>query len=266
MKKYLYYLKSIFSLITGIREWFLVIRIFLRLPVKGTPMVTLRKTGVRFQVRGAKDIWSIKETFLDEFYRRYGTEIGDGWSIIDIGAGIGEFPLYTLQGHPTNIVYAFEPFPESFDFLQTNVKLNNAPSIKGYREAIGAESGTLTLNLMGDPLQISTEIKSSSQETVTVPSLSLKDAFQSLRLHHCNLLKLDCEGAEYPILFNAPAAVFDSIDNIVMEYHDGVQAHDHHQLAEFLESKGFSVKTYRNFVHAQLGYLYAFKEAHLQSL
>jgi len=40
----------------------------------------------RLGVRGPMDIWIAKETYLDRFYERYGTPIGDGWAIIDVGA------------------------------------------------------------------------------------------------------------------------------------------------------------------------------------
>jgi FkbM family methyltransferase len=258
MKKYLYYFTSIFTLLTGIREWLLVIRIFLGLPADNDRIVTLRKKGTRFHVRGAMDIWSIKEAFIDEFYNKYGTPVGEGWSIVDIGAGIGEFTLYAVQGHPHNMVYAFEPFPTSYTMLQANLLLNQAAGVEIFKEAIGAESGTLTLDLTpGEPLKFSTETQGQSGHQLTVPALSLGDAFQKLKLQHIDLLKLDCEGAEYAILFNSPEVVLESISRIVMEYHDEVGGHNHHQLVEFLALKGFQVKTRVNDVHTDIGYLYA---------
>jgi len=40
-----------------------------------------------------------------------------------------------------------------------------------------------------------------------------------MRLGRADLLKLDCEGAEYDILFSAEAAVYDRINSVRMEYH-----------------------------------------------
>ncbi|HLE52515.1 MAG TPA: FkbM family methyltransferase, partial [Anaerolineales bacterium] len=101
------------------------------------------------------DVWSVKETFLDRFYEKYGTELGDGWKIVDIGAGIGEFTLFALLGHPQNIVYAFEPYPRSFDLLSSNLAANGIANAQIFSEAIGAETGTLALDLSsGEPLQI----------------------------------------------------------------------------------------------------------------
>jgi FkbM family methyltransferase len=260
IRKYPYYLGSILSLLTGIEEYGLVVRVFLGLPTPKNLVIRLRKTGLRFQARGAMDLWSIKETWLDQFYRKFGVEIGDGWSIVDIGAGIGEFTLYAAHGHPKNLIYAFEPFPGSFTLLQNNLKLNQMTGVQAFNDAIGAETGTLRMSLAnGEPLQVSTSASADPAQSISVPCLSLKAAFQRLGLARCHLLKLDCEGAEYPILFNAPQSVFEIIDQIIMEYHDRVTAHSHTELIKFLTDKGFHVRAQTNYVHSDLGYLYAYR-------
>jgi FkbM family methyltransferase len=233
-----------------------VVRTFLKLDPPGTQSIRLRKRGVEFRVRGAMDIWIVKETYLDRFYERFGTAIGDGWTVLDIGAGIGDFSLYAALQHPDNRVYAFEPFPESFDLLQKNLRLNRATNVEAFPEAIGGRTGTLALDLSsGEPLQFSTE--GVSAQALAVPCLSLADAFRRLSLTGCDLLKMDCEGAEYEILFNAPDSLLDQIEHVVMEYHDGVTAYDHGDLVEFLGSKGFRTRTWPNPVHAHLGFLHA---------
>ena len=261
MRKYSYYFFSIFKLLFGIREWPLVMRIFLGLTPEGIYTIRLRKSGAKFQVRKAMDVWSVKETFLDRFYEKYGTEIGEGWKIVDIGAGIGEFTLFALLGHPQNFVYAFEPYPRSFDLLSDNLAANQIANAQIFPEAIGAETGTLALDLSsGEPLQIqsfSLDSASIQEEVLKVRSLSLEDAFNRLGLEACDLLKLDCEGAEYDILFHTTASVLGRIDRIVMEYHDNVTANTHQDLVKFLVSKDFAVKTFPNPVHDYLGYLSA---------
>lgn len=259
VRKYIYYLFSIGKLLTGIRDWLLVVQIFLKLIPPGISTIRLRKSGVQFRVRGAMDIWIIKETFLDRFYEKLGTPIGKNWIVIDVGAGIGDFALYAALGHPENIVYAFEPFPESFTLLQENLLVNSATNIRSFSEAIGGETRMLTLDLSsGEPLQFST-ITTAASEYLTVPCLTLADVFQRLDLQWCHLLKLDCEGAEYAILFNAPDAILRKVERIVMEYHEGVTPYGRSDLVNFLKSKGFQVKTDPNPVHDHIGFLYAFR-------
>jgi hypothetical protein len=70
-------------------------------------------------------------------------------------------------------------------------------------------------------------------------------------------MKLDCEGAEYEILFKAPDAMLARIDRIVMEYHDNATEYTHRDMARFLEGKGYQIAVFPNVVHPYLGYLSA---------
>lgn len=263
LRKYSYYLFSIGELLTGIREWPLVMRIFLGLAPAGTHVIHLRQGNICFRVRRAMDVWSVKETFLDRFYEKYGAPIGSGWKIIDVGAGIGEFTLLAALRHLDNMVYAWEPFPQSFALLQENLKLNEATNVRAFAEAVGGETGVLALDLSsGEPLQVQSmaiESEGASQEVLSVPSISLADLFDRLSLDRCDLLKLDCEGAEYGILFNTPESVLSRIERIVMEYHDNASAYTHVDLFQYLREKGYQVKTFPNQVHGYLGYLYAWR-------
>jgi hypothetical protein len=74
-----------------------------------------------------------------------------------------------------------------------------------------------------------------------------------------DLLKLDCEGSEYSIFFNAQPENLESIQRVILEYHDGVDGHTHQELAAHLEDHGFKVRITQNWVHPHLGYLYAWR-------
>ena len=90
-----------------------------------------------------------------------------------------------------------------------------------------------------------------------VPCLSLEDVFECTCISHCNLLKIDSEGAEYAILFNTPSSILSRIERIVMEYHDKQAGFIHTDLEQFLVELGFDVQTYANYVHSHIGYLFA---------
>ncbi len=262
VQKYTYYASSVLRLLVGVANWPLVVRLFLGLGPRGRAVIRLRRSGAQFRVRGAMDVWIVKETYLDRFYERYGTPIGDGWTVVDIGAGIGDFSLYAALSHPQNRVYAFEPFPGSFELLQENLRLNDARNVQAFPEAIAQETGTFPLDMSsGEPLQFSTESPAARDETLAVPSLSLADAFERLKLSRCHLLKMDCEGAEYGILQDAPESTLDLIMHIVMETHEGVTPYGPGDLVELLGARGFRVQTWPNPVHAHLGLLYASRES-----
>ncbi len=259
-----YYIYSIFEMLFGFKNWPLVIKIFLSKNSGAHNMVHVREANLKFIVRGAMDVWSLKETFLDEFYKRRGTAIENGWRVIDIGAGFGDFTLYAALNRPNTLVYAYEPFPESFAMLEDNIRNNRIENVKTFAEAVWGESGQLILDLSGgEPLQAPTKGSEMAGEVKAgqyrVPALSLEKALEQNDLSHLDLLKLDCEGAEFVILSEKSAKTLKRIERIVMEYHDGYQGHYHRELVEFLCEQGFKVRVTPNYVHDNIGYLYAWK-------
>lgn len=263
MKKVIYYFTSIIKLLIAFENPFLISRIFLRLTAIQEHIIKLKSNGIRFHIRDGMDIWSIKETFLDRFYEKYATPIGMGWVIIDIGAGIGDFSIFAAIKHPQNVVFAFEPFSGSYNLLTKSLNLNGITNVKPFAQAVAGHSGSLVLDLTsGAPLKFQSyriEQKPSTFNQLIVPCLSLGDLFSSLNINHCDLLKLDCEGGEYNLLYNTPDVVFECIHRIIMEYHELEDSHSHRRLIEYLKGKGYSVQSYPNVVHNYLGYIYAYK-------
>lgn len=258
-RKYGYYLKSIFQLLIDFAPLGRVVALFGGRASKGTHLVALRRWGLRFEVRSAMDVWSVKETFVDRFYERYGCPVGEPWVVIDIGGGIGDFSIFAAHRHPANIVYAFEPFPGSFALLEQNLKRNQVANVQAFQQAIWSSRGSLALDTStGEPVQfISREIGADARGENAVPCDTLENTLARLDIRRCDLLKIDAEGAEYAILFHASDAALAKIQRVVMEYHDAITAHTHADLVEFLRCKGYRVATVVNAVHPDLGYLYA---------
>ena len=258
--KYAYYFTSIGQLLTGLENPLQTVGIFLNITQPGVKQVRLRKQGLTFSVRTAMDVWSVKEAFIDRFYETYGTPVGDGWTVIDIGGGLGEFTLFAAVGHPNNRVLAFEPFGQSYQLLVENVRKSGVVNVDAINEAVSSRTGSLVLaSSAGEPLQFQSGRNLEEAKGETVPAISLEDLFARHSIETCDLLKLDCEGAEYDILFNAPDTILQRIYRMVMEYHDGVTAHTHDELRAFLNDKGFQTRVTPNVVHDDLGYLYAYR-------
>ena len=263
IRMYSYYLLSIFKLLIGFQNPILLVKIFLTPGDSRVKEIRLRTSGLQFRVRGAMDVWSIKETFLDRFYERYGFTIQPGWKILDIGAGIGEYTLFAAVIRPESQVFSFEPFPQSFALMQENLRLNRVSNARAFDQAIGGATGEMLLDLTGgEPLQFQSFRTQAApvKKGLSVSALSLADAFAMLKIESCDLLKLDCEGAEYAILFETPQSVLQLVQRIVMEYHDHVVEYTHQDLARFLDEQGFKVETFKNPVHSYLGYLRAVRK------
>src|SRR5688572_25562845 len=84
-------------------------------------------------------------------------------------------------------------------------------------------------------------------QPITVWTTTLADIFRDHGIDRCDLLKLDCEGAEYRILYSAPRDVLDRIDHIILEYHHFSQEEGANPsaLRTFLEGRGFVVRDHR---------------------
>lgn len=250
-----YYVRSIPKLLLGITPRLRVAALFLVKTPAGPVTIRLRGSGLQFHVRTALDIWVIKETCLDRDYEKV-TPLQDGWSIVDIGAGLGDFTVYAARQNPHGRVYAYEPFPESFDLLQRNVVLNNAQNVEAHALAVAGEGGVLALDV-GNAEAVQHSTTSGGAHTIEVTAITLKHIFEQHNLQRCDFLKMDVEGAEYSILLTAGETLLKKIKRIALEYHDHTSAGQHAALIDFLVEQGFFVEQRRNPVHDYLGYLYA---------
>lgn len=258
---FLYYGTSILRLIGGMAPASKLIRIFWGREQMGTEnRIQLRKSGAVFFVRGTMDVWSVKETWLDQFYQKCGFKIEPDWTVVDIGAGIGEFTLFA--GRQARRVIAFEPYQPSYAYLEKNIAANQAVTVEAHPIAVASFTGDLVLDLSGgEPLQIqsgNTSLQAAGLQN-RVACKSLADIFKEYAVERCSLMKLDCEGAEYDILFGTPPEVLARIDRVVMEYHDEVTSYSHKDLARFLEQQGYEVEVFANPVYREIGYLRAWK-------
>jgi FkbM family methyltransferase len=77
-----------------------------------------------------------------------------------------------------------------------------------------------------------------------VEAVTLEQIMDEYNLDRIDLLKLDCEGAEYDILYNAPTHLFDKIGMMTMEVHNGdVPRENLEDLKKFLTDLGYQIRT-----------------------
>lgn len=257
MSRVLYYLSSIPTLLRNIKNWGAIFNLLL---FRQAVIVKFR-SGLSVKVRSLMDVWIVKETCLDKDYEKLGVEIEDGWQVIDVGAGLGDFVLSFAKNKRNCKIWAYEPFAESFQLLQENISLNQLKNVVAFQTAVSSQTGTLMLALTGQAVQHITFNEQPDTfldvPVIEVPSQSLSDIFAENGLSHCNFLKVDCEGGEFDILFNTPSDTLGKIQHICLEYHNNATAYSNVDLEEFLRQNGFSVRITKNPVHDYLGILYA---------
>jgi len=255
-----YYVRSIPTLLLRIRPPLRVLLAFLGLSGR-RPFGIELASGCRFRVRGRMDIWIIKETCLDRDYERGFVPVENGWTVIDLGAGLGDFAICTARQCPDSTVYAFEPLAESYDLLTANVELNRLANVRMFPLAVAASAGRLYM-AAGSGLAERSRTFSRVEAAATRPveAITLDEVFERWKIDRCDFLKIDCEGAEYDILFGASEDALRRIRHVAMEYHEGVAPFGCADLVRFFEERGFRVHTRLNPAHREIGFLFAARE------
>lgn len=162
--------------------------------------------------------------------------------IIDIGGNIGSFALFALWNLPRARVYTYEPESSNYEHILRMMTINNvADRCQTFPYAVCGTKGTRTLHVAADNSgKSSLYAGNAHRATVSVPCTTLKDIFTDNAIESCDLLKIDCEGAEYDLLLNAPREIFTRIKAIVLEHHS-VPGHSVNELLALFESCGYAV-------------------------
>jgi FkbM family methyltransferase len=220
---------------------------------------TLRLAGLRFRVRRlAWDEGFLRHAIEREDYTKKEFALSDSDTVIDVGANIGAFAVHAARQLHGGRVIAFEPAADNFALLEQNARLNGLANLTPVRAAVAGTTGSLTLyRAQGSGAHSTTAGRlSSTTGTEQVEALSLEDVFRRYEVDRCNLLKLNCEGAEFEILYGAPAGILQRIDRIAMEYHatEGKRGKADALIAH-LRKHGFQVVEYVDYVDLDCGFL-----------
>ena len=204
---------------------------------------------------GNTDIYNgdIGATFIREDYKWLKPS---NHVIIDIGANVGDTPIYFISKGATKVI-ALEPFPYSYRLAKENI-LNN-----GYNDKIvllnagyGKDS---EVNVEDKLTGTGDELTPSKEGGIKIKVFSMKTLLDTYNLNSA-LLKMDCEGCEYNLL-REDSNTLKKFKRIQIEYHYGYE-----KLKEKLEEAGFTVtysKPARGFnkdateQNMLIGYIYA---------
>lgn len=243
-----------------------------RLPYRLQTMADrlLQSAGVRYKrlrvgqftvlVRrtSAWDEAAVSRIIAGRDYARPGHEIRPTDTVIDIGGNIGCFALTAARAASRGRVLVFEPDRDNFNLLSRNVALNRLSNVVVERRAVSGESGTLKL-FRGAHGPLHTTIASRLNDAPVadeVPAVTLRQIMDKYDVERCGFLKMNCEGAEYGILYNTPPEYLRRIDRIALEYH-ATEDKDRvsRELAGYLHLNGFEIFEFSDFVGFDCGYI-----------
>jgi FkbM family methyltransferase len=174
----------------------------------------------------------IREVFLEKAYSWLDFK---NKTVVDVGANIGDTAVYfALNG--AKKVYSLEPYPYSFDLLKRNLDMNNITSRKvvPINAGIGAKDGSVVIertykNTGSDDMK---KFKRGKE----IPIICFETLLKTYNLDDA-VLKMDCEGGEYPSIFHSSKETLRKFSRIQMEYHYGYK-----ELVRYLERCGFRVR------------------------
>lgn len=204
-----------------------------------------------------------RKVFLDVFVRDvYGIGAftpGSLGTVLDIGGHVGTFAARVAP--LASRVISYEPTPDSFRLLEENVR--QFRNVRITQAAVAGRAGPVTLRLRADPggnAIVATDEPEEPIEILEVQGTTLEGIFTAHGIDHCSLLKMDCEGAEYEIVYGAPSGLWSRVDHIAMEYHPLREAPAEcsgQALARFLQSLGHRVTLNPRSRHPGKGMLFS---------
>ena len=155
-------------------------------------------------------------------------------TVIDIGANIGDTPLYFISRGAKKVI-GIEPSQKNFESAKKNIILNNlSDKIDLILGGCASKGGIVKIdpNVSGLEVSLNEESKSSNQ----IQLITLKEILENEDKDSEYVLKIDCEGCEYDIILGSPENIIKRFSHIQIEYHFGYL-----DMKKRLESYGFEV-------------------------
>ena len=213
--------------------------------------VTTRGNKITFAV----PTWSLymvfKEIFMSDFYRmdELVKLLPPNPTVIDIGGNAGYFNMMLFSQIASANVFAYEPIIENCNLFRENVKRNptTVDKIQVFNMAVTGspvEEVTIYKEVENDnsvTASIYADFADHNHNSIKVKAITLQQIIETNKLASVDLLKLDCEGSEYPIIYETPQHIWDKVKMVFMEDHPLDKGKRNHQaVVDFLKNLGFS--------------------------
>jgi FkbM family methyltransferase len=151
-----------------------------------------------------------------------------GAKVLDIGAHIGCFSVMSLLLNASQVV-SVEPVPVSAEHLRKNTQFARDRSVVIEAAVVGGDEETVTLRWLGatwrsrPPKDDRTQWRGRDYQFATAKTVRFVDL---LNIYKPNVIKLDCEGAEYNLIQSIDWMP-ECVNTFTAEWHDfTVDAYD----------------------------------------
>lgn len=134
--------------------------------------------------------------------------------VLDLGANKGEFSKTISEKFGCKI-YAVEPVPHLFKLIE------ETDFIKKILVAVAGKSGVMNIHLPDDRCATTYNKKMGiNEKSINVEALSLGDLMRKFGINKIDLIKMDVEGEEIPILESLEPEELRKINQWTIEFHD----------------------------------------------
>ena len=242
-------LKKYFHLSKNIKNWTVY---FARKASKGeTTRYITRGVPLLFDVP-ANFYHVFREMFMEDFYNisKIVTPLPAKSTIVDIGGNVGYFSFLIASKMPEAKIMAYEPILSNVSLFNKNININ--PGLQN-RMSVQQKAVTGTpvnyIEIFFDDTEANTVVASifesfakENKKATKIAAISLGEIIETNKLECIDLLKLDCEGSEYPILYESDRNIFKKIKNMVIEVHDlDTDKKNNTVLKDFLIQNGYNI-------------------------
>jgi FkbM family methyltransferase len=121
---------------------------------------------------------------------------------VDVGANEGQTADVLAEAFPAARIFSYEPVPSTFDVLQR--RYASSRQVTCIQAAMGATAGSATM--VSGPVSTQNTLLTAAkpdQPTVLVPMTTIALQAAAYEWDHIDLLKIDTEGYEIPVLRGA---------------------------------------------------------------
>ena len=210
--------------------------------IKGKYILYKLRNGLKYKLRGGStDRFILNEVWLHKSYNPGGFKIKSNDTVIDIGAHAGIFTILASYYAKNGKVYAFEPMKENYELLKENLKLNKMSNVEAINKAVSNKSGKIKFYVSQTKNKGHNSLfkLDETQKEEIADKISFKEFLR--KIPKIDFFKIDCEGAEYEILFSLSKNELQKIKKISMEVHN-YRKYSGKDMARFLQKNNFKVK------------------------
>lgn len=161
--------------------------------------------------------------------------------VLDVGGHIGCFSMSVALASPNAVVHTYEASPSTYEFLLRNLAANGlSDRVNATNNALSDHHGTLQFasSSLGSGLNGMTQ-KLADTNVVDVPCITFAEAV-AVAGGRVDLVKMDVEGAEYPIVLGSDPSDWATVQKVAIEFH-GVPGKHWHELRDFFAAAGLTI-------------------------